>query len=303
MRRSFFAVLSLGVAIFCTSCGSGSSSGGGGGSTTFVPGKWTISLFSTTNTLGPIAELDLDLSQSGNTISSSDDVTLDDTSCNGNHDDSSTGSVSGDKFKLVFSIDENTITLNGTLDPGGKSISITNGKWTPNGGCLGDQHGSFTATFVPALSGLTDGTLQVDGIANPPTVTATLAEDEEFDVSGSMDVTGDPCFSSIAVAPGNLGISIGSLSSFEMTDGANVIDFIGQIVTGAGSPFFFNAQFNVVAGCTEQSGDLQLGLGGDALGATQDRSATAPRPSQSKLNPLLAARMKALVAARHARSN
>jgi len=42
-----------------------------------------------------------------------------------------------------------------------------------------------------------------------------------------MTVTNDPCFSSLAIEGDNPGISVGHLSSFEMTDGANILDFVG----------------------------------------------------------------------------
>jgi hypothetical protein len=77
-------------------------------------------------------ELDLDLTQSGNMISSDSTHSVDNSTCVGMHVDSSTGSVSGDTFDLVFSIDSEQITMNATLSAGGKSI--VSGKFTPGTG-------------------------------------------------------------------------------------------------------------------------------------------------------------------------
>src|SRR5579862_4026224 len=127
MQRSFFSAVVFAVAIVAVGlfagCGGGSSSGGGGGtSSTFVPGKWTFSIFSNSGLFGPTAELDMDLVQSGGTISSSNLESVDSVSCGGMHLDSSTGTVSGDKIHLVFSIDSEKITFDATLAPGGTAV-------------------------------------------------------------------------------------------------------------------------------------------------------------------------------------
>jgi hypothetical protein len=229
MKRFFSATLAVGMAILCGSCGGGGSSGGGGSITTFVPGKWTATLFSGSGGLfANTVELDMDLVQSGDTISSDNGHSVDSALCAGMHVDSSIGSVSGDKFKLVFNIDSDTLTLDGTLSADGKSIAA--GKFTSSGGtCISGTPITFSAGTTPPLMGPFAGTIQIDPLG-APSVTATMAEDANFNVTGSMMVVGDPCFSSLATEPANPGISIGELSSFEMTDGTNVLDFVGNIL-------------------------------------------------------------------------
>ena len=300
MKRSFSATLALAVGVLLTGCGGGSSGGGGGASSTFVPGKWTFSLFSSSsNQFGPAAELDMNLSQSGGTISSTNENSVDSITCSGMHLDSSTGSASGDNITLVFSIDSEKLTLNATLAPGGTAVGEANlGNWSASDGpCLGGQHGIFTADLVPSLTGTSTGTMSLGGITTVPAVTAMLAEDPNFNVSGSMAVTADPCFSSLAIAPGNLGIAIGSLFSFEMSDGTNVVDFVGQI-TESGPPLQSHIDVNVVSGCTEEGGILTLTQSADPATAMQAPAANGAKAATPKLNPLLVERLKALQIAR-----
>ena len=305
MKRVFSTILTLGVVVILTSCGGGSGgSSGGGAGTRFVPGKWTFSLFSSTSNLfGPITELDMDLVESGSTISSSNLQSVDGSDCAGMHMDSSSGTTSGDKIKLVFNIDSEKLTLDGTLDPDGETIGISNGHWSSSGGgCLDGQHGLFTASFVPSLTGSSTGTLgftNIPGIAN---VTAMLSEDSDFNISGSMAVAGSPCLSSLTIAPNNLGMSVGSFSAFEMSDGTNVLDIMGQVFTEFSSSPIFTAQANVIAGCTEE-------LGGElALNLTADTPFPPPAVSGAKsaahqINPLLVERMKVLMAARRSHAD
>jgi hypothetical protein len=305
MKRGFSTTLALAVVVLLTSCGGGSggSSGGGGGATsTFVPGKWSFSLFSSSSNLfGPTAELDLNLNQSGGAISSDTLGSVDSVSCAGMHLDSSTGTVSGDKINLVFSIDSEKITLNATLAPGGTAVDDANlGNWSAGDGpCLGRQHGIFTASMIPSLTGTSTGMLSLANINSVPSVTAMLAEDQNFNISGSMAVTDDPCFSSLAISPTNLGMSIGSLSSFEMTDGTNVADVTGQTFMESPPPSLFDAQFNVTSGCTEEFGELILNINSaDAPAAMQARTPSTGNVTAPKINPLLVERMKALLALR-----
>jgi hypothetical protein len=304
MKRVFSATLALAVVMLLTSCGggSGSSGGGGGAMSTFVPGKWSFSLFSSSsNMFGPTAELDMNLNQSGGTISSDNLGSVDSVSCAGMHLDSSTGTVSGDKINLVFSIDSEKITLNATLAPGGTAVGDANlGSWSAGDGpCLGRQHGIFTASLIPSLTGTSTGMLSLANINSVPSVTAMLAEDSNFNISGSMAVTDDPCFSSLAISPTNLGMSVGSLSSFEMTDGTNVADVTGQMFMESPPPSLFDAQFNVISGCTEEFGELTLDVNGDdGPAAMQARTRSTGNVTAPKINPLLVERVKALLAAR-----
>jgi hypothetical protein len=297
-----FAVTILLVSFFAGCGGSSTGSGGGGTSSTFVPGKWTFSIFSSSSNLfGPTAELDMDLDQSGGMISSDNLESVDSVSCAGMHLDSSTGTVSGDKIHLVFSIDSEKITFDATLAPGGTAVGEASlGSWSAQDGpCLGGQHGIFTANLIPSLTGTWTGTLSLANVNSMPSVTVMLAEDANFNVSGSMAVTGDPCFSSIAIAPDNPGLSIGSLSSFEMTDGTNVVDFIGSLEGVPPIPLQFDANVTVVAGCTEESGVLNI-TSGDGPAAMDSSGARNAKASTQKISPLLVERMKNLMAARRA---
>lgn len=298
MKRYFSGAMAIALIVLLTSCGGGSNGGGSAPGGAFVPGKWTFSLFpSTSNLFGPTAELDVDLTQSGSTISSTTDTSIDNVSCAGMHLDSSTGTASEGKIKLVFKIDSETITLEAGLDPDGKSVNEVNlGKFSASEGpCLGGQHGVFSGNLIPSLTGTSTGTMLLGGLNTEPGVTATLAEDPNFNVSGSMVVTDDPCFSSLAIAPANPGIAIGSLFSFEMTDGVNTVDFVGQL-TEVSPGIETSSQVNVVSGCTEQSGEMTLTQ--DADSAATMRVPVATGKAAPKISPLLVERMKALLAAR-----
>jgi hypothetical protein len=301
MKRFFSAILALAVGVLFTGCGGSSSSGGGGGTTSiFVPGKWTFSLFpSSSGLFGPTFELDMNLTQSGGTISSTNENAVDNISCSGMHLDSSTGSASGDKITLVFSIDSEKITLNATLAPGGTAVGEAKlGNFSVSDGpCLGGQHGIFTADLAPSLTGTSIGTMTLGSITTEPMVTAMLAEDPNFNVSGSMAVTDDPCFSSLAIAPGNLGVALGRLFSFEMTDGTNVVDFVGQI-NESGPPIQSSGQVSVVSGCTEEGGEFSLTESADPGTGMQAPAANGAKAATPKINPLLIERMKALQIAR-----
>lgn len=289
MRRIFFSALALTITVLMTACSSGSGgSSGGGGTSVFVPGKWTITLFSNSGSLfANTVELDLDLTQSGTAISSDTNHSIDGASCAGMHVDSSTGSVSDDTIKLVFSIDSEQITMKGKLSPDGKTI--LSGTFTPgNGSCISGAPINIMGGWTPGLNGSFSGGIQTPDAA--PTVTAMLAEDASFDVTGNMDVVGDTCFSTLSTAADNPGLSIGDLSSFEMTDGTNVVDFVGQIEQAPGLPTEYDANFTVAAGCTEQTGRLTLDVtSGDAIPLPASRAA---KTVAHKINPLLIERMK-----------
>ena len=135
-----------------------------------------------------------------------------------------------------------------------------NGKFTSSGTCISGPPISFSAGVFPPLTGPFAGDMQIDPIGAPG-VTATLTEDSSFNVTGSMTVTNDPCFSSLAIEAGNPGISVGDLSSFEMTDGANVLDFVGRIEEAPGLPNQYDGNFSVASGCTEEGGVLQMNFG------------------------------------------
>jgi hypothetical protein len=300
MKPFFSAILALAVGVFFTGCGGGSSSGGGGTSSIFVPGKWTFTLFpSSSGLFGPTFELDMNLTQSGGTISSTNENSVDSLSCSGMHLDSSTGSASGDKITLVFSIDSQKITLDATLAPGGTAVGEANlGNFSVSDGlCLGGQRGIFTAALVPSLTGTSTGTMSLADINTEPMVTAMLAEDPNFNLSGSMAVTADPCFSSLAIAPGNLGIALGRLFSFEMIDGTNVVDFVGQI-NESGPPIQSSGEVSVVSGCTEESGEIDLTESADPETGMQAPAANGASAAAPKINPLLIERIKALQIAR-----
>lgn len=302
MQRSFSAAILITMAILAAGlfagCGGGSNSGGGG-SSVFVPGKWTVTVFSGTGQLfANTIELDMNLLQSGGTISSDSNNSIDSGSCTGMHVDSSAGTVSGDKFKLVFMIDSEAITLDGTLSADGKSI--TSGHVSdPNGNCVVGPPISFNAAFVPPLIGTLTGTLADTGSGTTAHVIATLVEDPtDFNLTGTMNITGDPCLSQIAIAADNPGLSIGSASSFEMTDGTNVVDFIGSLLPGTSAAFEFDGDWNVTSGCTEEFGMITLDPNDPA--AMASGTSRPARASTHKINPLLVERMKNLMAARRA---
>ena len=46
-----------------------------------------------------------------------------------------------------------------------------------------------------------------------------------------------------------------------MTDGANILDFVGKIEEAPGLPNQYDGDFSVTSGCTEESGVLQMNFG------------------------------------------
>lgn len=301
MRRFSSALSTLFLTILLVSCSSGS--GGGGGASPFVSGKWTATLFPITGLAAFTPEFDMNLAQTGSTISSDSDNTVDSATCAGTHVDSSIGAITDDQFKLVLTINSEKIALTGALSADGKSIIGSTGRFTasPGGPCLNGESGGFTAAFIPPLAGSFTGTMQGIGVLGEPGVTAMLSEDPSFNVSGSMTVTNDPCFSALATAPDKPGISIGSLSSFEATDGTNVIDFIGHILLGPTGTPEYDANLNVIAGCTEESGVITLDpTTSDAVSAPD---ASSSKSAVSPINPVLVERLKALMEAGHAHEN
>jgi hypothetical protein len=146
----------------------------------------------------------------------------------------------------------------------------------------------------PPLTGSFTGGLQTLGAA--PTVTAALTEGASFNLTGTLTVSGDPCFSMLATEADNPGISIGDLASFEMSDGSNVVDFMGRIAQAPGLPTDYDANYTVIAGCTEQSGVLNLSFtAGDAIPVPASGGAKTVTP---KISLLLIERMKTALAAR-----
>jgi hypothetical protein len=297
-------LVAISLALIFTGCGSsggsGSGSGGSGGSNSvFVPGRWTITVD------GPFGfdpiEFDMNFTQSGNAITSDSDNTVDNSSpCGGVHVDSSTGTVSGDQFQLLLSINSETVTLNGTLSPDGKSVGIESGHFKSKSGgpCFNGVDGGFSANFIPPFAGSFTGTIQVIPVLGEPTVTAMFTQGANFNLSGSMMVASDPCFSSLATSPSKPGMSIGSLSTFEMTDGVNVIDFTGRTLTGGAIiGLEFDASFTVIAGCTEEvNGELSLDPTGQA--AVAMASAATRKSSAPVINPALLERLKEISASR-----
>jgi hypothetical protein len=301
MRGMLLAALALAVLLASCSSGSGSSSGGGGSSSTFVPGKWTAGIdLSGNGMIGPTFEVDMNLTQSGNTISSNSDNTVDSLTCGAAHVDSTTGTVNGDQFKLVISINSETATLTGTLNADGKSVNELKTKVVSSQGgvCFNGLGGGFGANFVPALTGTFTGTMQVNGAPAAPAVTAMLTEDPSFDLMGSMVVTGDPCFSSLAIAAANPGTSIGSVSEFEMTDGTNIVDFTGHILTSPATAFEYDGNLIVTSGCTEEFGTITLDP--EAAAAMGAPATSNSKNAVSAIDPVLAERLKVLAAARRA---
>jgi hypothetical protein len=285
----------------CGSSGGGNGTGGSGGSNSvFVPGKWTMTV------AGPagfnLIEFDMNFTQSGNTISSDSDDTVDNSSpCGGVHVDSSTGTVSGDQFHLLLTVNSETITMNGTLSPDGKSVGIESGHFTSKSGgpCFNGVEGGFSANFIPPFTGSFTGTLQVIPVLGAPAVTAMFTQDANFNLSGSLMVANDPCFSSLATSASKPGMSIGSLSLFEMTDGVNVLDFTGRTLTGGAIiGLEFDASFTVVAGCTEEiNGELTL----EPTGSAAVAMASTPESPALAINPALLQRLRAISASRSAR--
>jgi hypothetical protein len=83
MRRFSSPLSTLFLTILLASCSSGSGGGGGGGGSPFVSGKCTATLFPITGLAAFTPEFDMDLAQTGSTISSDSDNTVDSATCAG----------------------------------------------------------------------------------------------------------------------------------------------------------------------------------------------------------------------------
>lgn len=290
MRRSCLGTLAL-IIVF-SGCG-GSGSGGGNTFSPFFTGKWTATIVSPTQ--GQLANLDMNLAQTGDAISSDSVNTIDNLNCDGNistHEDSTTGTVNGNQFNLVFSVNGESIALTGTVVAGGKSVS---GTFTSGGGpCLNGEGGTFTAAFIPPVSGMYTGTMT--STANVTSgVTAMLSEDANFNVSASVVVTNNTCFSSLATTAPNFGMSIGDSTVFDVTDGTNEVDFIGRILQVDSSLSGIAGFWEVTGNCaTEGNFQLTFATGG-AMRVPDPGGASA---AESKISPLMVERLKALLAAR-----
>lgn len=287
MRRS---LLILALIIAFTGCGG--SSGMHSTPSQFVAGKWTANIFSPTQ--AQLANLDMNLAQTGETISSDSLNTIDNLNCPDNlaHMDSTTGTVTGNQFNLVFSVSGESITLTGTVATGGKTVF---GNFTSGGGpCLNGTGGTFTAAFIPSATGTYTGTLtSVSNVVS--NATAMLSEDANFNVSASVVVTNNTCFSTLATVAPDFGMSIGSLTVFNATDGTTDVDFIGRILQIGSSLSGFNGNWITSGNCATE-GVFQLTFG--TAGAMHVPDANGATSAKSELPPYMVERLKTLLAAR-----
>jgi hypothetical protein len=103
--RLLSAIFAVCLTTLLVGCGGSSGNGGNvnsGGGSVFVTGKWTLTAFEIIpNEFAPAVEFDMNFKQSGNTISSDSDNTVDNAICGGTHVDSSAGTVMGNQFKLL----------------------------------------------------------------------------------------------------------------------------------------------------------------------------------------------------------
>ncbi|HEY0702528.1 MAG TPA: hypothetical protein VGD60_07155 [Candidatus Acidoferrales bacterium] len=293
MRRSGVAILWLALAALLGSC-SGSGGGGsiGGG---FSNAKWAVLLLGSTFQT-PISELGMNFTQNGDTISSgADSSALSVLGCDLNAATAgSTGTVKDGAFNLIFSYGSASITLVGTVAPGGQSVTGT--FTSSSGGCLNGESGTFQANFVSAVTGEYAGTLTNGAVvgAPPATVAAMLSEDADFNESATITVQGNDCFSSLTTSADSLGVSIGGFTTFNATDGTNVVSFFGTVSSDASQ---FTGGWAVLAGCTGQSGAFQFHsslFGTFAHGARGDSASRRP-----PISPELVERLREIMAARH----
>lgn len=282
MRRSCLGVLALAIVLSgCTGSGSGSTA------SQFVAGKWGIRLVP--RFPSQLADLDMNLTLAGDTISSDSKNTTDNMTCGGvnllNHADSTMGTVKGNQFNLAFTINSETITMTGTISPAGEGVS---GNFTSSGGpCLNGGSGTFNADLSPTVTGMYTGTMT--SLANVVSgVTATLTEDANFNVTATMMVTSNTCFSALATEPSNLGLSVGDLTGFTVTDGTNSVNFIGRIGQVNNTPIEFAGNWFATGDCMIQ-GSIQM-----QTGVAASSSASA----KSKIPPFMVERLKAMLTAR-----
>lgn len=274
-----------------------SGCGGSGGTHTmfspFFTGKWTATIVSPNQ--GQLANLDMNLAQTGDAISSDSLNTIDNLNCDLNLStrmDSTSGTVIGNQFNLVFSVNTESITLTGTIAAGGKTIF---GNFTSGGGpCLNGTGGSFTAAFIPPITGTYTGTLtSVSNVVS--NATAMLSEDANFNVSASVVVTNNTCFSSLSTTAPNFGMSIGDLTVFDVTDGTTDVDFIGRILQVGSSLSGYAGAWIASGNCTTV-GAFQLTFG--TAGAMHVPDATGATSAKSEIPPYMVERLKTLLAAR-----
>ena len=214
----------LAVAFISVSLSGCSNSGSSGLSPSFN-GKWTVML-EPGNTFPPHPEVDMNLTQTGGTLSSDANNTVDNLDCVAPQDppnDSTSGSINGEQFMLAISIGNGTpnaqgVRLTGTV---AKNHGAVTGSYESDPGpCFGGKTGMFIATFIAPVSDPFAGTMINNSNGATSNVTALLIEDANFNVSASLTVMSNTCFSSLASSPAHPGFSIGRLTDFEVSDAA-----------------------------------------------------------------------------------
>ena len=174
---------------FLIGCGDDSSRNRPGGNTN-VSGNWHAF---TTSSLGPTStDFDFFIVQSGASLASAT-VFLNGTPC------ASTATLTGrvDQQAADLTIRESdgpdTITIDASTD----GVTM-NGSHTITGSCDGGDSGSFSADFVPDVesSRWSGSTASNNGTLS---FTASLIEDFQGNLSGSMTFGGSPCFTQLSL--------------------------------------------------------------------------------------------------------
>ena len=234
---SIWAVLA--GAGFLVGCGDDSSSNQAGGNAN-VSGNWHAV---TTSSLGPTSfDLDFFIVQNGGSLASST-VFFGGTPCADNG--TLTGSV--DRQAVDLTITESggpdTITINASTN----SVTMT-GTYNISGSCDGGDHGTFSANFVPDVesSQWSGSTASSNGTL---TFTASLTEDSQGRLSGSMVFSGSPCFSQMTVSGKQAG------SVVQLSDSQGIFAASG---TTSNNALTVSGLYSVISGPCQEDGTFTM---------------------------------------------
>jgi hypothetical protein len=255
MRIRFLAI----IAILCgvaglISCG---SSGSSTSNATQLAGNWQFTLQRASNPLIQKMQAGF-LLQKGNTVTGSLLFTVGNT-CTGLGN--LTGTVNGNSVSFVVSQTAQTVTMSGTADASGKTMSGT--YTTLAQGCGVSETGNWTATQVPAVTGTFSGMLSslVDG--STASVSANITQgpntgESVASISGTLN-TQSACFSTGSVT-GTIG-GTQMIWNILASDGSQLGQIVMTLSTDANNPngkYGFNSQTQFPPGTPCRFGDHGL---------------------------------------------
>jgi hypothetical protein len=182
--------------------------------------------------------------------------------------------------------DVGTATLTGTYTSANNAITALQGSWSTNSPSSSQYSpltgGSWTAQSNTSFSGTYSGTINYLNNSTPINVTLNLTQDANYKVTGTVTVSGDPCYAGWTFSGSVIGGGFGAVN-----DGGSVV--AGAIQTSASGILFGYKSIN---GCsTAGVGVLANSTESQAVRVTQ-----AQKVMLSKVLDALQARAKDRIA-------